>query len=177
MPYLRKFAKNLDAIVGADVRQEVLEGCEAITAKSSKIKRAHMMKEVMDRMEKIMDKDVAIQIRENCACKPKDFLMTSIELYKKYPNINDFINELQKTHFAGKLKIEKNIIYGTFNMGKCVCGMVKATKETIPMLWCECCKGHVKWLWEETLKKPLRVEMLESIISGSDDCKFKIYFE
>jgi len=175
VPYLRKLAKNLDEVVGEDIRSKVLEDCETITAKTSKIKRAEMMNKVMTRMDGLIDKGTAIKIRENCACKPKDFLKTSIGLFEKYPNIEDFINELQKTHFAGKFKIENNIIDCNFGTGKCVCGMVKSTKESIPILWCECCKGHVKWLFEGTLKKPLYIEMISSVVSGSDDCRFKIY--
>ena len=174
VPYLRKLAKNLDEFVGEDIRSKVLEDCETITAKTSKIKRAEMMKEVMTRMDGLIDKDTAIKIRENCACKPKDFLKTSIGLFEKYPNIEDFINELQKTHFAGNFKIENNIIDCNFGTGKCVCGMVKSTKESIPILWCECCKGHVRWLFETTLKKTLNIEMISSVVSGSDDCRFKI---
>lgn len=175
VPYLRKLAKNLDEFVGEDIRSKVLEGCETITAKTSKIKRAEMMKEVMVRMDEFIDKDTAIKIRENCACKPKNFLKTSIELFEKYPNIEDFINELEKTNFAGKFKIENNIVSCNFGTGKCVCGMVKSTKEPIPILWCECCKGHVRWLFEGTLKKHLNIEMISSVVSGSDDCRFKIY--
>jgi hypothetical protein len=175
VPYLRKLAKNLDEFVGEDIRSKVLEGCETLTAKTSKIKRAEMMKDVMTRMDALIDKDISIKIRENCACKPKAFLKTSIEIFEKYPNIEDFISELQKTHFAGKFKIEDNIIDCNFGTGKCVCGMVKSTKESIPILWCECCKGHVKWIFEGTLKRSLHIEMTSSVVSGSDDCRFKIY--
>lgn len=175
VPYLRKLAKSLDEFVGEDIRSKVLEGCETITAKTSKIKRAELMKEVMSRMDCLIDKNTAIKIRENCACKPKDFLKTSIGIFEKYPNIEYFLTELQKTHFAGKFKIENNIIDCNFGTGKCVCGMVKSTKEPIPILWCECCKGHVRWLFETTMKKTLNIEMISSVVSGSDDCRFKIY--
>jgi len=177
VPYLRKLAKNLDELVGEDIRRSVLKDCETVTSKTNKVKRAQMMKEIMIRMDKLIDKDAAIKIRENCACKPKVFLKTSIDIYEKYPNIEDYISELQKTHYAGKLKIEDNVIACNFGSGKCVCGMVKSAKEAIPILWCECCKGHVKWLFEGTFKKTLKVEMISSIVSGSDDCRFNIYLE
>lgn len=177
VPYLRKLAKNLDDFANEDIRNKVLEGCETITAKTSKIKRAEMMMEVMNRMEKYIDKDTAIKIREKCACKPKNFLKISTEILEKHPYIEDYLNELQKTHYAGNLRIEENIIYCNFGSGKCVCGMVKAAKEPIPILWCQCCKGHVRWLFEGTLKSLLKIEMLSSVVSGSDDCRFKIYLD
>lgn len=175
MHHLRKLAKNIDQCVGEDIRDKVLADCETLTAKTSKIKRAEMMNEVMLRMDRLIDKDTAIKIRENCACKPPKFLKASKEIYEKYPVIEDFLRELEKTGVAGKLNIKDNVIFCNFNIGKCVCGMVKSTKESIPILWCECCKGHVRWLFEETLQKPLQVEMLSSIVSGSDDCRYKIY--
>ena len=39
VPYLRKLAKSLDESVGEDIRSKVLEGCETITAKTSKNKQ------------------------------------------------------------------------------------------------------------------------------------------
>lgn len=175
VPYLRKLAKNLDELVGEDIRNKVLEGCETITSRTNKIERAEMMKKVMLRMDKLIDKDTAIKIRENCACKPKNFLKISTDIYKKHPNIEDFLSELQKTGFAGKFRTENNIIHCNFGLGKCVCGMVKAEKDPMPILWCECCKGHVKWLFEGTLERTLNVEMMYSVISGADDCMFKIH--
>jgi len=174
LPYLRKLARNLDETVGEKAREEILDGCESITAKSSKVLRAQIMKEVMIRMESQMDMETAVAVREKCACKPNNQLKPIRELYQKSPDMKTFIKELNAMGNQGRYILHNNIILGSYNHGKCICSMVKATQEKIPMLWCECCKGHVKWLFENTFDFPVHVEMLETITFGNDDCRFKV---
>jgi predicted hydrocarbon binding protein len=37
-----------------------------------------------------------------------------------------------------------------------------------------CSVGFVKSLWEQVLEKPVKVSLIRSAISGSDECEFKI---
>jgi hypothetical protein len=41
--------------------------------------------------------------------------------------------------------------------------------------YCYCGAGFYKGIWEEILGKPVRVEMLESVMSGDDVCKVAVY--
>ena len=176
MSYVKKFAKNIDKIAGKDIRLKILKGCENLTSKMKKEKRAEYMKTAMERMEKLLDEDDIIKIREACACKPRKFLKESKKFYSNSKNMEDFIIKLEKAGYAGRpLVLKNNIVYGRFGIDKCVCGMVGETKNEIPFSWCYCCEAHIRWLYEKTLKKEVEVELLESIISGGNDCKYKAY--
>ncbi len=173
-PYLSKLAKHLDESVGENTRNEIMDGVDLENIKSNDILRAHVMKQVMERMESKLDKNIAISVREKCACKPPELLKEIKEIYQNNKDIIQFVNALNHSKLIGKFELIDNVIYGQFNNGQCICNMVKDTKEKMPILWCECCKGHVKWTFEETFDFPIKVEIIDSITNGADDCRFKI---
>ncbi|MTI71866.1 MAG: hypothetical protein FH751_16580 [Firmicutes bacterium] len=178
MSYINKLAKNIDKVVGEEIRLKILKGCEDLTAKQKKEKRAEIMKMVTERMDNLLYEKDIIKIREACACKPQKFLKKAKELNREAKNIEDFLYKLQETGYAGNsIRLEKNIIHGKFGIGKCVCGMVGDTKSLISISWCHCCKAHIRWLYEKSLKRSLKVEITESIISGGKDCIYKIYLK
>jgi hypothetical protein len=178
MSYINKFAESIDKFAGEEKRKKILQDCESLTSKDGKEKRAEKMKVATERMESLLDESDIILIRESCACKPPKFLKKAKEIYAESKNIDDFLLKLQETGYAGNsIRLENNIIYGKFGAKKCVCGMVGETKSEISISWCHCCKAHIRWLFEKSLKKPLKVELTESLISGGEDCVYKIYLD
>jgi hypothetical protein len=178
MSYINKFAQNIDKVAGVEIRVEILKDCENLTSKDGKEKRAEKMKVVTERMESLLDEKDIISIRESCACKPPKFLKKAREVYAESDNIDGFLLKLQETGYAGdSIRLEDSIIYGKFGIEKCVCGMVGETKSEIPISWCHCCKAHIRWLYERSLERPLKVELIESLISGGEDCIYKVYLK
>jgi len=47
--------------------------------------------------------------------------------------------------------------------------------ENISPTYCYCGAGFYKGIWEEIMQKPIKVELLESVLKGDDVCKFAIY--
>jgi len=45
----------------------------------------------------------------------------------------------------------------------------------ISSTYCYCGAGFYKGIWEEILQRPVEVEVLESVLSGGDVCKFAIH--
>lgn len=176
MYYVKKMAKVMDEVVTENMRRKLLRGCENLTAKDNKEIRAKKMKNVILKMEELLEEKELIEIREKCACKPKKFLKKSKDLYNKSISLEKYITALAESKIAGsEIVLENNIIIGKFGLENCVCGMVGKTTEIIPKSWCHCCKAHIRWLFEQTLQQELRVEILEAIIAGDNDCKYKIY--
>ncbi|MBN2086376.1 MAG: hypothetical protein JW748_14245 [Anaerolineales bacterium] len=59
----------------------------------------------------------------------------------------------------------------------CHCPRVRAAAgrgERIPGVYCYCGAGFYKGIWESILQKPVRVEVLESILQGGDLCRVAI---
>jgi hypothetical protein len=173
--YVQHLADELDQAVGPDLRRQILAGTEGLTSKSSKLKRAGLLKTVMERMEQLIDRETAIRVRASCACKPPSFLKRAKEIYAASPDIPAFLREMEKQRTLGSpLKLEGNRIVGEFGFRACVCAKVNGSKEPLPMLWCECCKGHIIWMYENVFGRPVKVEMSESVITGGEECRYTV---
>lgn len=47
--------------------------------------------------------------------------------------------------------------------------------ETFPVIYCYCGAGFYKGIWEHILQRPVRVEVLESVLQGDDVCRIAIH--
>jgi hypothetical protein len=173
--YVQHLSERLDEAVGPELRRQILAGAEALTSKTSKPARARILKTVMERMEQLMDRETAIRVRASCACKPPSFLKKAKEIYAASPDIPTFLSEMEKQRTLGwPLRLEGDRIVGEFGYRACVCAKVNGSKEPLPMLWCECCKGHVIWMYENVFGRPVKVEMSESVITGGEECRYTV---
>jgi len=60
----------------------------------------------------------------------------------------------------------------------CHCPRVRealALSQTLPSSYCYCGAGFYKGIWEEIIQKPVEVEVLESVLSGGEVCRFAIH--
>jgi predicted hydrocarbon binding protein len=46
--------------------------------------------------------------------------------------------------------------------------------ESLSPTYCYCGAGFYKGIWEEIIGEPVKVEVLESVLSGGEVCKVKI---
>lgn len=58
--------------------------------------------------------------------------------------------------------------------GFCLCPFVEKGPEGLSGSYCECSVGYVKFMFNTFLKKPVEVELLESLKRGGQTCRFKI---
>ncbi len=47
--------------------------------------------------------------------------------------------------------------------------------ETLPATYCYCGAGFYRGIWEYILQRPVRVEVLESVLRGDDTCRIAIH--
>jgi hypothetical protein len=59
-------------------------------------------------------------------------------------------------------------------LAACYCPLMRATRRVVSKEYCHCSAGWYKGIYEGIFKTPARVEVLQSIISGDDCCKFAI---
>ena len=60
----------------------------------------------------------------------------------------------------------------------CHCPRVRGilkTSETISPTYCYCGAGYYKGIWEEILQRPVKVEVLESVLWGDEVCKVAVH--
>lgn len=180
--YMQMLANALDEEVGEAQRREILAGAEELTSKTSKPKRIQILREVMARMEAHPDRAAMLRARAACACKPPAFLKDAKKMLAQSPNLPAFLEAAQQVNFIGKsLRYENGPegerILGEFGFRRCVCGKVSAAKEPLAMMWCECCRGHVLWMWQNILERPILVDLTTSAITGSDECRFVVTWD
>ena len=60
-------------------------------------------------------------------------------------------------------------------MAACFCPLMRATKNVVSKEYCHCSAGWYKGIYEGIFETPIRVEVLEAIISGDEHCKFAIH--
>ena len=174
MFYVQRFEKAIAQNLGQDKADAILEGCESLTAKSPKPERARMMNIAMERLSKACPRETAVAIRESCACKPPAFLAEAKRIKGESATDDEFFRKLSDYGKVGFYFREGGKLYCAYRPSDCVCGMVGARKEKVPFLWCECCKGHAKWILEECLGKKVTMVILETIVSGGRECRFEI---
>jgi predicted hydrocarbon binding protein len=144
------------------------------------VKKAHFIKKLMDRLLAKYPKRTAKKIMLECGymmrdgvshCINEHRIKTARALFAESKNLKDFIGKLSK-HGGGKLTLEGNSIKAVYD--RCYCGSVSKTREKIPLIFCYCGAGWYKRLFEEVLGSPVRVEVVQSIANGADQCVLRI---
>jgi len=62
----------------------------------------------------------------------------------------------------------------TIKYSKCYCANLANFTGTMPGVYCNCSRGWVLELFETAAQKPVKVELVSSIVRGADHCEFSI---
>ena len=186
---IRAFGENVERFAGKSVRAKIMAGSEKLDAKSEPAEIAFWMKEAMDRLDKLVPKAKRADIRKACGRGCAEVNKGTIERAKdkrrKFPSLEDyFAAELRKPLTGTRLLKEGNALTWLFTPRsfnppmRCFCGLMKGLPEDedISKTYCFCSQGFVERYWESVLDKPVRVELLESCLTGAKECKFSVRF-
>lgn len=174
----------IDRFAGETIRKKIMVGSEEITEKTDEKKIAEWIKGAMDRLDALVDEETRFRIMEYCGYKCSEINRNAIEeaitRREKFKDIDDFLETEQRNPMRGtRLIREEDVLHQFYtpqDFGvRCYCSMVRAATERISSTYCHCAKGFVKKLWEGVLERPVEVELVKSVISGADECEFKIY--
>jgi hypothetical protein len=83
----------------------------------------------------------------------------------KIPKSGNLLAYMEETDFTKKRRYY------------CHCPRVRTAVETtdaIPSVYCYCGAGFYKGIWEHILQKPVKVQVLESVLNGDEVCKIAI---
>ncbi len=101
----------------------------------------------------------------------------------KFDSEDEFLEaEIRKPMKGTSLTREGDVLHYTYTQReyrqglRCYCSLVNRlpSDETMSLTYCNCARGFVEEYWEEVLERPVRVELMESSISGSNVCKFVV---
>lgn len=185
---LMTLEKNIERFAGETASKRVMEGSEEITEKTDKKKIAGWVKGAMERLDALVDAKTRILIMENCGYNCADVNRRVIERAKarrkKFKSIEEFLEAEQLKPMTGtRLVREGNILYQFYTPRaftrsmRCYCSLLRGLPddEKVSATYCHCSKGFVKKFWENVLERPVRIELMQSAVSGASECKFAIY--
>ncbi|MFB0504583.1 MAG: DUF6144 family protein [Candidatus Bathyarchaeia archaeon] len=179
---IRTIEGSVARFAGETTRRKVMEGSEEMTEDTDLREIALWVKGAMDRLDKLADQGTRIQIMENCgygcASVNRRYIEEAIASRRRYKNIDDFLEGEQRTY---NMYREGDVVYQVYSPQtqgvRCNCELVQALPEDekISPTYCHCSKGFVKKWWEGVLERPVKVDIIQSVVSGAQECKFAIH--
>jgi hypothetical protein len=60
---------------------------------------------------------------------------------------------------------------------RCFCSLMSSLPEgtNASLTYCQCARGFIEKYWEGALGRPVHVEVIETTLTGAQECKFFIY--
>jgi len=185
---IKEFGKTVEHIAGKTASNHVMQGYENLTKSSSKEKISLWIRDAVRRLDSTIDHEMRVQIMEdcgrNCALVNKRVIESAKNRRKKFKDLNAFLEAEQHRPMKGtRLVREGNILYQSYLPHsfsppmRCYCSLLRGLpKDTsVSLTYCHCSKAFVRKLWESVLEQPLKVELLQSVVSGGSECKFAIH--
>jgi hypothetical protein len=169
------------AHVSPETIAEIMEGGEAITEKTSGEAKADWMREAMNRMNRLLERNVRLAVREECACclGGKRYELSKA-IAKNHATLEERIAAANETRFvfghSVTMQEDGRVLVRFAPEGegpyRCVC-LPKAT-EPLSVTYCYCCGGHVKHHLQTALGRPLQLTVRSSALSsgGERPCTF-----
>jgi predicted hydrocarbon binding protein len=180
--------KNVEALAGEGISKKVMEGSDGITEKTDKRKIAEWVRGAMEKLDAMVDGETKIQIMEscgrNCADVNKKVAERARLRRKKFKSADEFLEaELKKPMVGTRLVREGKMLYQFYTPRaftrpmRCYCSLLRGLpdEETVSKTYCHCSKGFVKKFWESVLERPVKVDLIQSVVSGADECEFAIH--
>ncbi len=175
----------IEQFAGKISAQKIMQGSENITDKK---KTALFLKNAMQKLDDMVDEKTRTRIMQecgyNCAKKNHRVIDRALAHRSKFKTLEEFLDAEQEKPMKGtKLIREGNILYQFYTPQaftrpmRCYCGLFRELpkEETVSITYCNCSKGFVEKYWEAVLQRPVKVDIIQSAISGAEECKFAIH--
>jgi predicted hydrocarbon binding protein len=177
MPFkIDRFLNSLMDHEGKSAQELLMQNRIAYDTLTTSTQTARWIGSMMEDMAVEISADNARVVMETCGqhCIGISILENARMLQQDSRDIDELLDKLNYAHIGGgKLRREENIIYASYD--KCYCGSVSKTRQPISTIYCHCSCGWYKQLFESILNKPVKVELLDSIVHGADLCQFIIH--
>ena len=195
---LAKWARKITENAGSGIREKVLEGHE-ILATASPEERAEWSRQAMERLaELVPDPKIREKIMVDRSCVfieefGSEPLLKLRKVFAETGSVEAVIEEMCRDNYKyAKPYREGDIVYETKNPSDpegfknaktdyerqityCHCPLARAARIPVPEPYCYCGGGWYAGIWEFIIQKPVRIELLKSIMKGDDHCTFAIH--
>ena len=169
-----RFVKILKKEVSKDIMMKIVEDSDKYNSYSP-IKKAEWWNNAVILMEKELGIEKTKEILKICRskCCGQGHRKTVRKKFEDSKSIEEFLEKISIKGVTYEL-VDKNTIVAEY--GRCFCGQVKGAKTTFSnMTYCECGTEFNRQYFSSAFDKPVEVELIKSVISGSDSCKYVIH--
>ncbi|HEX2908868.1 MAG TPA: DUF6144 family protein [Phototrophicaceae bacterium] len=180
--------EKIAELVGPELAAQIMEGQDKIKDSTKPPKVSAWFKEVLERLDTLVDADTRARIMSNCGYNCARINHTALDRAaarrKKYDSFDVFLAAEQQNPPAGtRLERDGHMLYQFYTPQnfthpmRCYCSLLRGLPEgeTVSLTYCNCSRGFVEKYWENLLQKPVQVDLLESAVSGAAECKFVIH--
>jgi len=197
------FSRNLHRVLDEDTALEVMKYGEELTSDSSVDKRFRWTKDVMERLDELADENQKYDILSSCAhVFPREQIEKLRTVYEgekartgqSLKGVDAVIEFMSEDPGWGESPVrEGNIIYSAKkprnpvgyeeaeteaerNKAYCFCPLVRNHLDGgMPDFFCYCGSGWFRQQWEGAIGKPVKIEIVKSILKGDELCRFAIH--
>jgi len=177
MPFRpERFRKSLSAHVDQAMSERVIADLAPYQAAKSPARKAAWVSELMGRLEEAVGPAVAGAVMEECGreCIGKSTLARARKVAAGAQDLDDLLARLNAAHLGGgHLRREGDVIHAAYD--RCYCGSVSKAKAPLSPTYCRCSCGWYGELFRAALGRLVEVELLGSIVSGDEQCRFLIH--
>ena len=179
MPFkVQFFQENVERWVESVGKEELVQACQVYPTLTTPQQKIRGIQGMMQLLDQTGDEETSWQIMETCGrrCIGATTSEKARRLLRDSPDLDSWLDRLNEAHIGGgHLLREGSAIHAVYD--RCYCGSVSKAKEVISNTYCRCSCGWYRQLFETALGQPVQVELLGSIISGEERCRFLIHLQ
>lgn len=168
--------------------QLVMQGSEKIKESTSLERVSHWTCGALSRLENQVDEGTLHQLMiargQACARGGQKKVEKTRKRLKLAPSLEAFVEaEVQASGKGSKLTRTGDALILTYtprDFGiRCYCPLLRKLPAELnaPASYCECSRAFVAWNWSAVLERPVQVDLLESCLSGGEECRFLIHYK
>jgi effector-binding domain-containing protein len=198
------FARNLERVIGQDGAATVMGGVESLDLESAPEERFEWAKAAMQRLDDLADEYKKYDVVSSCAhVYPPGQLEKLKVVYDKarsqYDDPLEAVDAVSAFMANDPGWNEKEqyrtgrVLYHTKNPADpqgyadakndeekraayCFCPVIRTKLDKgMPITYCYCGAGWYRQQWETATGKPVRVEVLQSVLKGDPVCQFAVH--
>ena len=171
-----RILKSFKTNTGMDNYNNIIAECGVMDLNATPDKQAEYVNSLIKRLNETQGDEAAEKVMKPCGyqCISNSVIEKSKILYEESSNIDDFLQSLNEQQIGGgQLHTRNGKIIGVYDT--CYCGLAKQTKDMSPV-YCYCSAGWFEKLFSSILGDSVKVNIVQSILGGSDKCIFEISF-
>jgi hypothetical protein len=187
---IQELGKTIEKLAGKTVTVEVMQGSDQVTKTSLKNAVVLWVRDAMQRLDATVDNETRRRIMEHCGhtCASVNTRMIEamIKRRQRFKDLATFFEAEQRKPMKGtRLHREGTTLYQYYTPHsftpsmRCYCSLLRGLPKAtiVSQTYCHCSKAFVQTLWEQVLQRPVKVDLLQSVISGDPECMFAIHLQ